>query len=260
MTQTGQRSTDPQDYQGLPQAIGAMSKRFTDGHVIPVHCHQRDQLLYAASGIMRLQTERRAWVVPPDGAICIPGGTDHTVRMFGPVDMRTLYIDAASVRERPRPLCVIAVSSLLRELILALSEEPMVYEPESRAAQIARLIEIEIAVARELALHVPLPTDPRLQTLCAALMADPSDSRTLDHWSQVSGASARTLARLFDQDLGIGFTEWRQRVRFQSAIESLSRGNPVSIVARNHGYSSPSAFSSAFRKVMGIAPSDVAAD
>ena len=163
MMDSWQRSTDPKGLPGLPQPIGAMSKHFADGHVIAMHSHRRDQLLYAASGIMQLRTERQAWVVPPDGAICIPGGTDHTVTMFGPVDMRTLYIDADAVQKRPRPLCVIAVSNLLRELILALTREPMVYGPESRAAQIATMIEIEIGIARELALHVPLPSDPRLQ-------------------------------------------------------------------------------------------------
>ena len=249
------RSTDPEDYQGLPQPIGAMSKQFADGHLIPMHHHARDQLLFAASGIMRLQTERRAWLVPADGAICIPGGTDHSVRMHGVVDMRTLYIDAATVPRRPRPLCVISVSALLRQLILALSEEPVRYAPGSRADQIAGLIETEIGLAPERALHVPLPTDVRLQRLCGELMAKPSDRRTLDEWSQVAGASPRTLARLFEQDLGMGFTAWRRRVRFQSAMEALSRGEGVSAVASKHGYRSPSAFTAAFRKVMGNVPS-----
>ena len=34
-------STDPEDYQNLPQAVGAMSKVFADGYVIPLHQHQR---------------------------------------------------------------------------------------------------------------------------------------------------------------------------------------------------------------------------
>lgn len=251
------RSTDPEDYQGLPQPIGAMSKRFADGHVIPMHHHARDQLLFAASGIMRLQTERQAWLVPADGAISIPGGTRHSVRMYGAVDMRTLYIDTATVRMPPRPLSVISVSALLRELILALSEEPMRYAPGGRGDQLARLIETEIGRAPELALQVPLPTDVRLQRLCGELMANPSDRRTLDGWSDVVGASPRTLARLFERDLEMGFTEWRRRVRFQGAMEALSRGERVSVVASKHGYRSPSAFTSAFRKVMGNVPSEI---
>ncbi|MDA4844277.1 AraC family transcriptional regulator [Hoeflea poritis] len=252
------RSTDPRDYQNVPQPIVVMSKRFDDGHTIPLHNHARDQLLYAVGGIMRLQTMHHAWLVPPDGAICIPGGTDHTVTMFGDVEMRTLYIDVAAVRARPQPLCVIAVTSLMRELILALSKEPIAYTAGSRAAHIARMIELEIEAARQLALHVPLPADRRLQNMCAALLADPSDGRTLEQWSHQSGASARTLARLFERDLGMGFNAWRQRVRFQSAVEALSRGQPVSLVAHKHGYSSPSAFTAAFRRAMGMPPSALA--
>ena len=96
MTVHDERSTDPQDYQGLPQAIGLMSKSFADGFVIPLHEHERDQLLYAAGGIMRLRTEAEAWIVPRDSAVYIPAGTHHAVSMHGNVEMRTLYIDTAA--------------------------------------------------------------------------------------------------------------------------------------------------------------------
>ena len=251
------RSTDPEDYQNLPQAVGAMSKAFADGHVIPLHAHRRDQLLYAVRGIMRMRSEREAWIVPRDSAVYIPAGTRHSVSMHGQVDMRTLYIDAEAVAGRPAALCVVAVSGLLRELILALSEEPVAYGPDSRGALIARLIESEIGRSRALALSVPLPGDARLQRLCAQLLADPSDRRTLAAWSEVAGASTRTLARLFESDLGMSFNTWRQRIRFHNALEALSRGQPIAQVARQHGYSSASAFSSAFRKVMGMPPSKV---
>lgn len=251
------RSTDPRDYQDLPQAIGMMSKSFADGFVIPLHEHQRDQLLYATNGIMRLRTEQEAWIVPRDSAVYIPAGTHHAVSMHGPVHMRTLYIDAKVAHGRPRALTVVAVSSLLRELVLALSEEPVVYEPNSRGGLIAQMIEQEIGRARELSLNVPLPKDARLQRLCAELLADPSDRRTLNAWSEVAGASTRTLARLFERDLGMSFNRWRQRIRFHNALEALSQGEPISRVAQQHGYRSASAFSAAFGKVMGLPPSKV---
>ena len=257
MTVHDERSTDPQDYQGLPQAIGLMSKSFADGFVIPLHEHERDQLLYAAGGIMRLRTEAEAWIVPRDSAVYIPAGTHHAVSMHGNVEMRTLYIDTAATDARRRDLSVVAVSPLLRELVLALSEEPMVYDPDSRGGLIAQLIELEIGRARELSLKVPLPKDARLQRLCAGLLADPSDRRTLEAWSGVAGASARTLARLFERDLGMSFNRWRQRIRFHNALEALSRGVPIARVAQQHGYRSASAFSAAFGKVMGVPPSRI---
>jgi AraC-like DNA-binding protein len=251
------RSTNPRDYQDLPQLIGAMSKNFSDGHVIALHQHERDQLLYAISGVMRLQTEREAWVVPPDGAVYIPARTPHSVNMHGSVDMRTLYIDPQDTSDRPSALIVVAVSGLLRELILALSDEPVVYATDSRAGLIAQLIEQELGRTRELSIHVPLPKDPRLQRLCSELLATPSDRRTLDDWSEVAGASTRSLARLFERDLGMSFNRWRQLIRFHSALEELSLGEPISRVAEHHGYLSTSAFSAAFSKVMGMPPSSV---
>jgi len=253
------RSTNPADYQDLAQPIAVLAKSFADGFVIAPHEHQRDQFLYATNGVMRLRTQHDAWIVPPDGAAYIPAGLPHSVSIHGNVDMRTLYIDPGAVRKRPQGLNVVAVSGLLKELILALGEEPVAYAPGSRGSLIAQLIEKEIGLANAFSLHVSLPRDTRLQKLCAELLADPSDRRTLDGWSEIAGASARTLARLFERDLGMSFMQWRQRVRFQSALEALSQGVPVSAVAKMHGYRSPSAFSAAFAKAMGHAPSKVMA-
>ena len=167
-------------------------------------------------------------------------------------------IDTRNSEKRPRALCVVAVSNLLRELVLALSEEPVVYDQDSRGGLIAQMIELEIGRARELSLNVPLPKDARLQRLCAELLANPSDRRTLGAWSEAVGASTRTLARLFEHDLGMSFNRWRQRIRFHNALEALSCGEPIARVAQQQGYRSSSAFSAAFGKVIGVPPSKVA--
>ena len=250
------RSTNPEDYQRLPQAIGAMAKQFADGHEIALHHHARDQLLFAVQGTMGMRTAQRAWIVPPGGAVYIPATTPHAVVMHGAVDMRTLYLDPARrLADGPPALRVIAVSPLLRELILALSEAPMAYPPESRAGKIADLIGLEMAAAGVLPLDIPLPRDPRLRRLCGAVIASPGDDKTLEAWSATAGASARTLARLCRRELGMGFRQWRQRVRFHSALEALGRGEAVARVAAAHGYRSASAFTAAFGATMGAPPS-----
>ena len=149
---------------------------------------------------------------------------------------------------------------LLHQLILALTEEAVNYEPGSRADLIARLIDLELRQLRELSLNVPLPKDPRLQRLCAELLSRPADRRRLDEWGDFAGASPRTLARLFQRDLGMSFNLWRQRVRFHHAVEALSDGQPIALVAHDHGYRSASAFTAAFVKVMGMPPSQMASD
>ena len=249
------RSTDPNDYQDLPRAVAGMAKSFADGHEIGLHHHPRDQLLYALSGIMRIRTAREAWIVPPDRAVYIPAGTGHSVSMRGAVEMRTLYIKAGSAPDLPDAPVAIQVTDLLRALIMALIEEPLLYDEAGRGGAIAGLIQSEIARAGRLSLVVPMPADARLSRMCLALLAEPSDARTLDQWAGLAGASPRTLARLFRDQVGLSFAVWRQRVRFHNALEALVKGEPLVRVAARNGYRSPSAFSAAFRKAMGVAPS-----
>ena len=64
----------------------------------------------------------------------------------------------------------------------------------------------------------------------------------------------RTLARLFQSHLGMGFAEWRRQVQLATAVAALIQGQSVSGIARALGYS-PSSFSDMFRRELGVAPS-----
>lgn len=249
------RSTDPQDYQAVPRAIAAMAKSFGPGDTIPPHVHPRDQVLYAIEGVMRVATAREAWIVPPDRALYVPGGIEHGVAMKGAVEMRTLYIQPGAAPGLPEAPAVLDISGLLRALILALLEEPILYDEAGRGGMLAGLILDELARARQLQLVIPMPRDERLKRLCKALLDDPSRPETLDGWAEEAGASPRTLSRLFAREVGLTFTQWRQRVRFHNAMEAIVRGEPVGQVAHANGYESASAFSAAFKKAMGLTPS-----
>jgi AraC-like DNA-binding protein len=248
------RSTDPRDYQRVPRPFAAMAKSFTDGFEIAPHHHRRDQLIYAVSGLMRVRTEHEAWIVPPDRAVYVPGGTTHSLSMRGDVEMRTLYIARDSRTDLPTSPVVIGVSDLLRELILALIDEPLLYDRAGGGGAIVSLILSEIMRAPRLPLVIKMPQDARLRRVCMHLIDHPSDRRTLDAYAQIAGASARTLARLFEDELQMTITAWRQRVRFHNALEAIARAAPIERIASDNGYRSPSAFTAAFRAVMGHPP------
>src|SRR5690348_11225359 len=129
------RSTDPADYQDVPRPIAAMAKDFPDGNRVAPHRHRRAQLVFAAQGVMVVWTEQGTWVVPPNRAVWMPAETEHAIRSWGDVAMRTLYIRADVAEALPAQCCVIAVSPLLRELILRAVELPLLYDeggPEAR--------------------------------------------------------------------------------------------------------------------------------
>ena len=63
------------------------------------------------------------------------------------------------------------------------------------------------------------------------------------------------MARLFRDEMNLGFGAWRQQLRLERAIELMVRGLPLGEVAARMGYESQSAFSAMFRRALGVAPS-----
>ncbi len=254
-----QRSINPDDYQELPVSVAVMPKHFPAGYVIAPHSHRRDQLIYAASGTMRVRTDTHSWIVPAERALYVPGGVVHSVSMRNPVEMRTLYIEPKSHATLPNACAVITPSSLLKELIASLLDEPENYHLSARGTALGQLILDEVGRGAKLDLGIPMPSDPRLLRVCEMVIENPGASGGLGDYAEIAAASERTLARICDSQLGMGFAAWRQQVRFHFALEDLARGAPVGEVARACGYASASAFTAAFRKNFGYPPSRILA-
>src|SRR5712691_12838976 len=72
MSQIGQKSTNPADYQRVPRAVAAMPKDFPQDFVIEPHSHERAQLIFATAGMMRVVTGPAMWIVPPQRALWMP--------------------------------------------------------------------------------------------------------------------------------------------------------------------------------------------
>jgi AraC-like DNA-binding protein len=237
-----------------PRRVAAMASSKEAGHVIPLHMHRRGQLLYAVSGVMRVETVQAAWIVPPARALWLPPQWPHSVTMRSQVEMRTVYIEASTCQNLPAQPVLVEISGLLRELILALLEEPVAYDETGRGGNVAQLILDELARLRERPLDVPMPRDARALRVARALLNDCRDDRDLDHWAEEAGASRRTLARLFRNETGLGFAEWRARLRAIDGLARLANGASVAETALSVGYASPSAFAAMIRRMLGSPP------
>jgi AraC-like DNA-binding protein len=209
-------------------------------------------LLYATSGVLRIEAEHAGFVIPPGTGLFVPANIVHAVRMNGAVHMRALFL-----RDRAAPLSsisAITVSPLLRELILAACDESVEWSLTGRGRHLAALVVDEIARARSLPLSLPVPSDPRLRRVTDTLLGCPSDKRSLAEHATYAGASVRTLARLFVHETGMGFLQWRQRLRLTEALAVLSSGRTLSHAAGVAGYASLPAFGAAFRTAFGVSP------
>jgi AraC-like DNA-binding protein len=145
---------------------------------------------------------------------------------------------------------------LLRELVPALDEAGLARE---RERLLTALLLDELRGAAMQPLGVPLPPahtgDKRLRALCEAVLRAPAQRATLAQWAADVGASERTMARLFREQLGTSYQQWRQQAVLAHALPLLARGLPVGRVAAASGYASESAFTAMFKAAMGQPPS-----
>jgi AraC-like DNA-binding protein len=227
---------------------------YPTGHLIGRHRHADGQVIFATTGVMTVTTVAGQWVVPPERAVWVPPNVTHAIRMTGAVAMRTLYLDDRARASLPDTCAVLHVSPLLRELIVRVVAFGGQYAKNGREARLVAVLLDEVAAARTAPLHLPTPSDPRLRVITDRLAADPGDKRSLAAWAGSAGASARTLARLFQHETGLSFAHWRQQARLLRALERLAAGDPVTAVAFDLGYDSPSAFITMFRSRLGATP------
>jgi AraC-like DNA-binding protein/quercetin dioxygenase-like cupin family protein len=240
----------------IPLAMQA-SSRLVDGQPdgqCTHHSHPRGQLIYAISGVMRVVCSRDIWVVPPSQTVWVPPNQEHEVYFTGELSLRNLFIDPSVIVGLPERCSVLKVSPLLRELILKAAEIGDGYLPDSIGWRLMQVLLDELRQAPETPLHLPMARDERAMRVIEALLKDPGDSRDLEQWGIVAGASGRTLSRLFVAETGLTFAVWRKRLQLQEAIKRLDAGQQVTRIAFDLGYQSMSAFIEMFRKEMGASP------
>lgn len=248
--------------QALPAAkpdgevwVRSFAVRFTQGVDLAPHQHDWHQLSYAAQGVLRVEAERSAWIVPPHRAVWIPAGTVHREEIRGQGTLRNLYFARALCRGLPESCAVIEVPPLLRELILHAAEGGVLDARVAAQKNLARVIVDQLAALRPAATQrLPMPTDPRALAIAQRLCADPADASELDALARRAGASKRTVQRLFEAETRLSFARWRQRMRLLAAVERLGAGRSVTDTALDVGYASLSAFVSAFRREFGTPP------
>jgi len=233
--------------------ITALAKDYPHGWHVSMHRHHRGQLIYAKSGVMHVTTREGIWIVPPQRALWMPLGMEHEIRMEGRVTVRMLYLDRSSSALFGSHCKVLSVSALLRELILA-AVKAYAEKRRERITILSPLMLHELQGANEEALHIPVPSDPRLKNVCQRLLSGTSGTDTLEQLAAHVGASSRTLARLFESELQMSFVHWRQQIRLARALSQISQGHAIKSVARDAGYASCSAFSSMFHRVLGLTP------
>lgn len=240
-------------------AVRSMATNYASGYKIECHQHPWHQLLFASSGAMTVSATQASWMIPTGRAVFIPAGSVHAIRMWGLVAMRTLYFSPPFTSFNNQECRVVEVSPLLRELILRTVERAGLDSRIAPDAWIIGLLEEEVKVAslaaEESPLALPMPTDERALALAHHVLAHPVNTEAVDILAQEYGLARRTLERRFRDETGMSFGMWRQKARLLDSIRLLAERKSVTDAALDSGYSSVSAFITAFKRTFGYTPS-----
>jgi len=234
--------------------VRTVAATYYDGHHIEPHAHPWGQVIYAAAGAMRVKIGDRLWIVPPARAVWAPPGVTHEIHAHGTFTMRTVYLSprlSASLGDECHGL---DVGPLLRELILHVVAAGMLDGAKADQRRLISVLIDQLRGTHALPLSLRLPADRRARLVAERLQQHPADPAELHDLAKRTGASARTLQRLFRSETGMRFGEWRLRLRMLHAVAHLGTGASVTAAGEQAGYATTSAFIAVFRKMLGATP------
>jgi AraC-like DNA-binding protein len=258
------------------RSVQVLASAYPRGTRLELHAHREAQLVFAAEGLMQVETPKGRWLVPPDRAVWVPARFPHAIDVLADIEMRSIYFQPRWLASRRagaelKNEFVVRVGPLLREVVLALFDacpgkvaagfpngtcvSPDRRSDHARALRLAEVVVGELSRAGDPSTFMPMPSDPKARKVAELLLRDAADGRDLDALARAVGVSGRTLSRLFPQETRLTFKVWRQRARIIAAIELLGQPRQsIKRVATKLGFASTAAFSFAFRQVTGQTP------
>lgn len=258
---------DPLLYQPNAQRpVRSKMRELDKDTLIMPHRHAWAQLAISTGGVIRVSLPDATYLVPPHRAVWVPPGVEHAVTLVETACLYTLYFlpethgggtQARWMHDAAWQQCrVMEASALLQALVVEMDTcsdqaPPLSAQQLEREHHLSALVCDEIRRAPVMELGVRLPQDKRLKNLCEAVLDDPRRHATLEEWALDTGASLRTVARLFRSELGCTFTQWRQQVVLAKAVALAAQRLPIAHIAAELGYT-PSAFSALVRRTVGM--------
>ena len=235
-------------------SIATLAYDYPPAYRVPDHAHGSDQVIYATSGVMEIAVGQSLWLIPPQFAIWIPARTRHRIRMPGAVAMRTLYLKRDLAPSMSAQCRVLHVAPLLRELIVEAVRLGKLRDCDPLHTALRDLILAHLKQASPIPILLTMPKDKRALAVANLLLADLGQNPSFHALCARSGASVRTMERLFRKEVDVDFETWRRQVRLVKAVEKLLAGSSVKEVAFAVGYRRASVFVAMFRGFFGATP------
>lgn len=253
------RRTIIEDGTDRPDQIASMDLA-ASSYKVERHAHEEGELLLVSRGQVTLDADDSRWFVPPNCALWIPAGMEHSMAGEGDVEVHGLLI-SDSQPDFPTDRCrTFGVSPLLRALVIEMSNLPGRIDVHGPYGRLVRTMLDQLKMAPPGPLQMVMPDDEKLRQIADHWLTDPADRTTIAGWAKRIGMSERTMHRVLLKETGMSFGRWRRHFHILLALQHLNQGSSVQNVAYYLGYDSSSTFVAMFRKAVGKAPLKFLAD
>lgn len=215
-----------------------------------------DRFIFSTAGVVAIITEQGRYLVPPEHGIWLPANTAFQLIATTTANLVCYLIDEIYQAQRLQTTTVVEVNNFLKSLIIESISEAMHDYDEASLQHLQHLLADRIQAAQPLSLLLPAVKDQRLTAITSRQQKFPALKTDLVAWGKFVHASPRTLSRVFKNETGITYSEWKQIMVIHIAIIQLCLGESIAIIAKNLGYESSSAFIYMFKKHMKVTPSN----
>lgn len=218
------------------------------------HYHEWGQVIYVKSGVFVLNINKQRFLAPSGFAIWIPMGMEHSSHNHKPTRFRSINITPRFCQNMPDIPCLLSFSPISHAVVESCFERNVMIPKTHQDRRLCRVLLDQLLIAPLQHTYLPNSDDKYLLPILSALEACPSDNTPLSEWANRVYTTERTLARRCQKELGMSFSEWRQRLRFLYSISLLEQGKTIQNIALELGYNSSSAFINMFQNIAGITP------
>ncbi|HUA29330.1 MAG TPA: helix-turn-helix transcriptional regulator [Streptosporangiaceae bacterium] len=222
------------------------------------HFHDVHEIEYACHGIVEVKSPAGHYLLPPHQVAWIPAGLQHQTTLNA--DARTLAVlfEPALVPAAGDRVRIIAVSALLREMMLYSARWPISRtESGSEADWFFHALGYVVAEALddERPLNLPVSSDPVVAAAADYTQAH-LDRVSVTDVTRAVGVSERTLRRIFHAHLGMSWRSYLLRARVLRSMALLAEPDrSVLEVSIAVGFDDVGAFARSFARHCGETPS-----
>jgi AraC-like DNA-binding protein len=222
------------------------------------HFHDVHEIEYACRGMVEVKTEAGHYLLPPHQAAWIPAGLHHQTTLHAGVQTLAVLFEPKLVPKAGGRVRIIAVSALLREMMLYSARWP-ISRTESAVEADSFFQTLGYVVAEALdderPLHLPVSNDP-VVTAATDYTHAHLDYVTVRDVTRAVGVSERTLRRIFSTHLGMSWRSYLLRARMLRSMALLAQPDrSVLEVSIAVGFEDVGAFARSFARHCGETPS-----